>query len=71
MTSTGVSAPEGELIKRPAPSGHFPKDAAITWLVGSQLLAQQENWQLERQRYFSKATMAEIPVPEEPLVCIG
>jgi hypothetical protein len=35
--------------------------------VGSQLLEQQEEWQLERRRFFSEATMAKIPDPEEPL----
>jgi hypothetical protein len=35
--------------------------------VGSQLLEQQEEWQLERRRFFSAATMAKIPGPEEPL----
>ncbi len=42
-------------------------DAAIVRLVGSQLLEQQEEWQLERRCFFSKATMAKIPEPEEPL----
>jgi hypothetical protein len=33
-------------------------------LVGSQLLEQQqEEWQLERRRFFSEATMAKIPEP--------
>ena len=36
-------------------------------LVGAQLLEQQEEWQLERRRFFSEATMAKIPEPEEPL----
>jgi putative transposase len=45
----------------------FLNDAAITGLVGRQLLEQLEEWQLERQRFFSQATMAKIPVPEEPL----
>jgi hypothetical protein len=35
--------------------------------VGSQLLEQQEEWQLERRRFFSEATMAKIPDPEKPL----
>lgn len=47
--------------------GIFPNDAAIVRLVGSQLLEQQEEWQLERRRFFSEATMAKIPEPEEPL----
>ena len=48
--------------------GIFPNDAAITRLVGSQLLEQQEEWQLERRRFFSEATMAKIPEPEEAFV---
>ena len=47
--------------------GIFPNDAAITRLVGSQLLEQQEEWQLECRRFFSEATMAKIPEPEEAL----
>jgi hypothetical protein len=47
--------------------GIFPNDVAIVRLVGSQLLEQQEEWQLERRRFFSEATMANIPEPEEPL----
>jgi putative transposase len=35
--------------------------------VGSQLLDQQEEWQLERHRFFSEATMAKIAEPEEAL----
>jgi putative transposase len=45
----------------------FPNDAAIVRLVGAQLLEQQEEWQLERRRFFSEATMAKIPEPEEAL----
>jgi hypothetical protein len=40
-------------------------------LVGSQLLEQQEVWQLERRRFFFEATMAKIPEPEEPLELTG
>ena len=47
--------------------GIFPNDAAITRLVASQLLEQQEEWQLERRRLFSEATMAKIPEPEAAL----
>ena len=47
--------------------GIFPNDPAIVRLVGSQLLEQQEEWQLERRRFFSEATMARIPEPEEAL----
>ena len=47
--------------------GIFPNDAAIVRLVGSQLQEQQEEWQLERRRFFSEATMAKIPQPGELL----
>ena len=47
--------------------GIFPNDAAIVRLVGAQLLEQQEEWQLERRRFFSEATMAKIPEPDEAL----
>ena len=65
-------APQGALgstvIKRRTNVvGIFPNDAAITRLVGSQLLEQQEEWQLERRRFFSEATMAKIPEREEML----
>jgi putative transposase len=48
--------------------GIFPNDAAITRLVRSQPLEQQEEWQLERCRFFSEATMAKIPEAEEAFV---
>ena len=56
-----------EIKRRTNMVGIFPNDAAIVRLVGSQLLEQQEEWQLERRRFFSEATMAKIPEPEEPL----
>ena len=56
-----------EIKRRTNVVGIFPNDAAIVWLVGAQLLEQQEEWQLERRRFFSEATMAKIPEPEEPL----
>ena len=56
-----------EIKRRTNVVGIFPNDAAIVRLVGSQLLEQQEEWQLERRRFFSEATMAKIPQPEELL----
>jgi len=47
--------------------GIDPNDDAITRLVGSPLLEQQEEWQLERRRFFSEATMAKIQEQEEAL----
>jgi putative transposase len=57
-----------EIKRRTNVVGIFPNDAAITRLVGSQLLEQQEEWQLERRRFFSEASMAKIPEPEEAFV---
>ncbi len=48
-----------------------PAGFVDTRLVGSQLLEQQEEWQLERRRFISEATMAKIPDPEEPLDLMG
>jgi putative transposase len=56
-----------EIKRRTNVVGIIPNDAAITRLVGSQLLEQQEEWPLERRRFFSEATMAKIPEPEEAL----
>jgi putative transposase len=57
-----------EIKRRTNVVGIFPNDAAIARLVGSQLLEQQEEWPLERRRFFSEATMAKIPEPEEAFV---
>jgi putative transposase len=56
-----------EIKRRTNVVGIFPNDAAIVRLVGAQLLEQQEEWQLERRRFFSEATMAKIPEPDEAL----
>ncbi len=48
--------------------GIFLNDPAIVRLVDSQLLEQQEEeWQLQRRRFFSEATTAKLPEPEELL----
>ena len=39
----------------------------IVRLLVSRLLEQQEEWQLERRRFFSEASMDKIPDPEWPL----
>ncbi len=60
-----------EIKRRTKVVGISPNDDAIARLVGSQLLEQQEEWQLERPRFFSEATMAKIPEPEAPLELMG
>ena len=63
-----LSTPGSAVIKRlPNLVGIFPNDAANVRLVGCQLQEQQEEWQLESRRFFSEATMAKIPQPEELL----
>jgi putative transposase len=56
-----------EIKRRTNVVGIFPNDPAIVRLVGSQLLEQQEEWQLERRRFFSETTMGKIPEPEDAL----
>ncbi len=56
-----------EIMRRTNVVGIFPNDAAISRLVGSQLLEQQEEWQLECRRFLSEATLSKIPEPEEAL----
>jgi putative transposase len=51
--------------------GIFPNDDAVTRLVGGHLLKQQVECQLERRCFFSEATMAKIPEPEELLKLMG
>lgn len=45
--------------------GIIPKDVVIVRLAGSQLMEQQEERQLESLLFFSEATMAKIPEPED------
>ena len=47
--------------------GIFPNDAALVRLVRSQLLEQQEEWQMMSRRFFSEATIARFPEPEEAM----
>jgi transposase-like protein len=54
-----------EIKRRTRVVGIFPNDAAITRLVGSVLLEQDEHWQLEGRRMFSAESMAAIPELED------
>lgn len=47
--------------------GIFSNNSEITPQVGSQLLERQEEWRLDRLRFFSQDAMAKIPEPETPL----
>jgi putative transposase len=67
-----IGALDSAVIKRRTNVvGIFPNNAAITRLVGSQLQEQQEEWQLERRRFFSEAAMAKIPESDGPLELAG
>ena len=56
-----------EITRRINVVGIFINDAAITRLMGSQLLEHQDEWQPARWCCFSEATKTKIPTPEEPL----
>ena len=56
-----------EIKRRTNVAGIFPNDPAIMRLVGSQLLEQEEEWQLERRCSSLSSPWAMIPEPEQPL----
>jgi len=59
----------GEIKRRTEVVGIFPNDDAITRLVGAILMAQSEEWAVQRARYMTLETMA--PVSDDPIVMLS
>jgi putative transposase len=56
----------GEIKRRTEVVGIFPNEDAITRLVGAILLAQNDEWAVQRARYMTLETIA--PLSDDPLV---
>jgi putative transposase len=58
----------GEIKRRTDAFGIFPKDTAITRLVGALLLEQNDEWAVQRARYMTPETMA--PLSDDPMISL-
>jgi transposase-like protein len=58
----------GEIKRRTEVVGIFPNEAAITRLVGSILLEQNDEWAVQRSRYMTLESVAAIG--DDPLVSL-
>ncbi|SLN76984.1 Transposase, Mutator family [Roseisalinus antarcticus] len=58
----------GEIERRTDVVGIFPKDDAITRLVGALLLQQNDEWAVQRARYMALETMA--PLSDDAIVSL-
>ena len=58
----------GEVKQRTNVVGIFPNEPAITRLIGSILLEQNDEWAVQRARYMTLETIA--PVSQNPLVTL-
>jgi putative transposase len=56
-----------EIKRRTNVVGICPKTAGSPGWWAASCWSSRREWQLERRRFFSEATMAKIPEPEEPL----
>src|SRR5579863_5800813 len=59
----------GEIKRRTEVVGIFPNEAAITRLVGTILLEQNDEWAVQRARYMTLETIA--PLSEDPIVMLS
>ena len=60
---------DGEVERRTDVVGIFPNDAAIKRLVGAILLEQNDEWAVQRTRYMSLETIANIG--DDPLAALS
>jgi transposase-like protein len=58
----------GEIKRRTEVVGIFPKEAAITRLVGAILLEQNDEWTVQRSRYLSLESVAGLS--DNPIVSL-
>ena len=62
----GFSFRKGQIKRRTEVVDIFPKEDAITRLVGALLLEQNDEWAVQRGRYMTLETIA--PLSDDPIV---
>ena len=68
-STNSLERPDGEVKRRTDVVGIFPNDAAIKRLVGAILLEQNDEWAVQRTRYMSLETIANIG--DDPLAALS